>query len=411
MGKFMEKLKTHPIGMLLLLNFASAVILFLVFFVYMCVNGAFTDPFEFLGLWLYFAVFLIFIAPPIVLTAVNILFACFGYGKIPKKAQITFEIPTLILGALYSLIYVYSLGNAVWAPWTEQLYNEAIHSPISPEYSVILIVIFALAAVGYCLLRFLPSEKQPPLVTTLSLAALYAAGIELILWAIQLAGKIDFFTPLVIFPLDALIILYRIIRDTAVENAGKKHEKFGKMWGQVNNVLSLPLFALIALIPVLGIVTGILVLFGQEPDVLIKTWTETADWNFSMRIAPQNIIMDEHYLCTVAAGGHQKIVKPIRYGKRHGHRVIVNRQLCVANAFEELIQERTPRFHRALRGFYDKYGFPVAKLIRTKTAADVVYFVMKPLEWLFLVILYLFDPMPENRIAVQYPHSTPPEVR
>lgn len=104
-------------------------------------------------------------------------------------------------------------------------------------------------------------------------------------------------------------------------------------------------------------------------------------------------------------------MKPIRMGERHGHRVVVNRQLCVANAFEQILEERTPRFHRAVRHFYDTYGFPIAKLIRTKGAADIVYIIMKPLEWIFLIVLYLCDVNPENRIAVQYlPKRSMPKV-
>ena len=101
------------------------------------------------------------------------------------------------------------------------------------------------------------------------------------------------------------------------------------------------------------------------------------------------------------------MVKPIRRGVRHGHIVIVNRQLCVANAFEQLLEERTPRLHRVLRAFYDRYGFPIARLIRSKWAADFVYFLMKPLEWLFVAFLYLTEVHPENRIAVQYMGKLP----
>ena len=79
----------------------------------------------------------------------------------------------------------------------------------------------------------------------------------------------------------------------------------------------------------------------------------------------------------------------------------------IANAFEEVIQEKTPRLHRTIRSFYDRYGFPVAKLIRKKWQADVVYIIMKPLEWGFLVVLYLVDVHPENRIAVQYMGKVP----
>jgi hypothetical protein len=135
---------------------------------------------------------------------------------------------------------------------------------------------------------------------------------------------------------------------------------------------------------------------------VIKAFTETSDWRLSQQIAPPNIGRDEHYLCTVAAGGHRKIVKPLRLGARHGHEVVVNRQLLIANAFEQLIEERMPSFHRLARFIYDKYGFPIAKLVRSPYLADAVYLLMKPLEWLFLMILYLFDVKPENRIARQY---------
>ncbi|MFX3822726.1 DUF6688 family protein [Streptococcus suis] len=35
--------------------------------------------------------------------------------------------------------------------------------------------------------------------------------------------------------------------------------------------------------------------------------------------------------------GHRKVVKPIRMGERHGHRVLVNRQLQIENAFEQIL--------------------------------------------------------------------------
>lgn len=163
-----------------------------------------------------------------------------------------------------------------------------------------------------------------------------------------------------------------------------------------------PAAAFLLMWPLLGIIICILLLFGQQPDSVIRAWTETSDWNLSLQTAPQNIYYDEHYLCTVAAGGHRRVVKPIRMGVRHGHPVIVNRQLCVANAFEQILEERVPELHRRIRSFYDRYGFPIAKLIRSPYAADVVYFIMKPLEWLFLLVIYAVDVKPENRIAVQY---------
>lgn len=109
---------------------------------------------------------------------------------------------------------------------------------------------------------------------------------------------------------------------------------------------------------------------------------------------------DGHYLCTVAAGGHKEIVKPIRLGRRGKKYIVVNRQLCIANAFEQIIEEKAPRFHYVVRSFYDKYGYPVAKHINSKYAADFVYFLMKPLEQIFLIVIYLFDSKP--KIVQQY---------
>jgi len=62
-----------------------------------------------------------------------------------------------------------------------------------------------------------------------------------------------------------------------------------------------------------------------------------------------------------------------------------------ANAFEQILEELTPKLHKAMRGFCDNHGFPLSKLIKTKAAADFVYIVMKPLEWFFLVGVYFLQ--------------------
>ena len=160
--------------------------------------------------------------------------------------------------------------------------------------------------------------------------------------------------------------------------------------------------ALLLMLPLYGIVIAILCLFGQKPDSVIEAFTKTSDWVLSTEIAPPPVEYDSHYLCTVSLQGHKELVKPIRYGIRRGERIVVNRQLCVANAFEQLLEERTPKFHRAVRNFYDKHGYPISKWITNPWSADVVYILMKPLEWFFVAVLYLFDEKPENRICSQY---------
>ena len=135
---------------------------------------------------------------------------------------------------------------------------------------------------------------------------------------------------------------------------------------------------------------------------MITAFTNTADWTLSQKIPPPRIDYDGHYLCTVAACGNEKLVKPIRAGKRHGQLIVVNRQLLVANAFEDLLKEKTPNFHKIVRGTYDKIGLPISKYINSKEKSNIVYILMKPLEWLFLIVLYTFDKNPENRISIQY---------
>lgn len=106
-------------------------------------------------------------------------------------------------------------------------------------------------------------------------------------------------------------------------------------------------------IPLLLVSIIVLLLFGQQPDSVIKMFTETAEWTLSQKIPPPRLDYNGHYLCTVAACGDKKVVKPLRVGKRNNELIIVNRQLLVANAFEDLIAERAPKFHKFIRKTYD----------------------------------------------------------
>ena len=314
---------------------------------------------------------------PVVLTISEVIcLICEERGH-PVKGDWLFDQHVFWLGGFYEICYLGLIMDVTSADWQTQLSNSNKHTPIYSGSMAIFIVLLLLAFIGYEILQSIPLRKLPPLVTVLSISAMYLGLLELLLFTVQIFKPtilLDGY--LLLFPLCCVLLVVRLLL------------KF----------------------PLLGILIAILMLFGQAPDSVIKAFTETSDWNLSLRQAPQNVMYDEHYLCTVAAGGHEKVVKPIRLGRRHGHEVIVNRQLCIANAFEQVLEERTPGFHRALRHFYDTYGFPVARLIHSKYTADLVYFIMKPLEWIFLCVLYLTDAHPENRIAVQYIGKTAAQV-
>ncbi|MFC4620030.1 DUF6688 family protein [Camelliibacillus cellulosilyticus] len=166
----------------------------------------------------------------------------------------------------------------------------------------------------------------------------------------------------------------------------------------------MPWLWVIFLFPVFLILQLVLVLFGQGPDSFIRVFLDTSGYNYSQIPAPRPEVIpgDGHYLCTVAVKGNKKLVKPLRAGIRRGNRIAVNRQLLVANAFEHLLEDYLPKCHRAIRRLYDHYGYPLSKHIKTARSANVVYLLMKPLEWFFLLILYIVDREPENRIHIQY---------
>ncbi len=359
-----------------------------------------------------------FLIYPLILSVMNLVILFF-----PKKRMARIELITLAWGAFCTAIYLPFEDVFFSADWYVQLQNAERHTPIFTQTFPTVISLVCIAAAGYLVLHFVPLKKLPPLVIACSFAALYLGMFTAVLWTIQLWGE---WYP-ILYSANCILVMLKLmqykigewtdvqqIKETESQKTDEMQETartdtaiysnrfLNACHHFLMNSRHWPIAGLVLALPLLGILIGILVLFGQQPDAFIKAWTETSDWTLSAQTAPQNLIVDEHYLCTVAAGGHRRIVKPLRMGKRHGHAVIVNRQLMIANAFEQLLEERTPRFHRHVRHFYDTYGFPVAKLIHSRYAADAVYFIMKPLEWLFLITLYLFDVKPENRIAVQY---------
>ena len=335
-----------------------------------------------------------------------------------------YELVTLLFGVLLEYILLAGLHNVRFdAQWSEELRNSELHAPINPDYMLTFAVMCTMFAIGYLVWAFTSGQKRPPLLTVLCFSAMYVGVIESILFTIHIMGmnytyencvKNYCFTSELLYtlliPLNMLLILVRVLlhsvktHETDPDRSSKvESNAFLSACNRIlNNAKYWPLLALLFMIPLLGILTMILALFGQAPDAAIKAFSETANYTFSTKIPPQNVFYDEHYLCTVAAGGHRRVVKPIRMGRRHGHDVVVNRQLMVANAFEQILEEKTPTFHKHVRDFYDRYGFPIARLIKSKYVADIIWFIMKPLEWFFLFVIYLVDVNPEDRIARQY---------
>ena len=363
---------------------------------------------EMLVAWLFISMF---VGIPAVLTLYEI-WALIKPADTEHIQTVIYDISTFCVGFIYSWLYLGIVRNVTTADYTETLYNAQVHTPIANAHLLTVIVLMMLGILGWLVLNVIPLRRLPPLIVVTGIALMYmGCGIG-VLFAVQVWDPV-----LAVLPFNLVLMTARTVRMLIYEwNSLNKESRVYKSAFMnhccriLHNAALWPLLAFVMMRPLFGIVVAILTLFGQQPDAVIKAWTETSDWKISQYTSPQKIYYDEHYLCTVAAGGHEKVVKPKRLGVRHGHQVIVNRQLCVANAFEQILEERTPAFHRVVRKIYDKYGFPVARLIRSRYAADAVYILMKPLEWLFLFVIYSTDAAPEDRIAIQYTGKTKEEI-
>lgn len=136
-----------------------------------------------------------------------------------------------------------------------------------------------------------------------------------------------------------------------------------------------------------------------SPELFAGALSQTCGWTFSVLEPPPQ---DCHYLCTVAARGHPWLVRPVRLGRRRGQVIVVNRQLAVANAFEDLLHERWPRFGRAARAGYDRVGLPLSAWITHPVASDLVFLAMLPAQAGFEAVLWALDRDREARIDRMY---------
>ena len=318
-----------------------------------------------------------------------------------KKKQPTIVLWFGLFGCFLEAIFIFIVKEMTFYDWSEPLINSQKHALIWSGAYPTFFTFAALTLLALIIFSYRDANSLSPLANVFCISGILGGVVLLLVFdnQLQVASFHTFF--LLIY---SIHLLWVRIREWQEDRTEISYENRLLQWLHqlLNKSRNWPWLAVLVALPTLALVVLVLMLFGQQPDSMIKAWTNTADWAFSQKIPPQNLIIDEHYLCTVAAGGHENVVKPQRLGVRHGHPVVVNRQLCIANAFEQVLEEKTPRFHRFLRRNYDRYGYPFAKHIKKKWAMDLIYYLMKPLEWLFLLVLYLVDRKPENRIAMQY---------
>lgn len=280
----------------------------------------------------------------------------------------------------------------------------------APDHQLTMIVLISLCLLAYFYSSY-RSYLAPPVLEVLVNSLLFICIILNIViafhtefWFFALIGNV----PIILLTILSLVRNHKLFLEHWKE---KEIESRNKFESYALHILSSKPFVkfpilLILCLPLLTAIIGILMLFGQKSDSVIRAFTETYKHGFSqLDHECDNVNCGGHYLCSVAALGHKNIVRPQRLGYRHDQLIICNRQLLVSNAFEDLIREKLPVIHRLIRHQYDKVGTLVHRyysLFNIKIVSDLIYILMKPLEWIFLLVLYSCDINPENRISRQY---------
>lgn len=361
---------------------------------------------------MYLPLLLLFcIGIPAVLSLFNIIFLF-----IEKKFKS--QTVNIVDGAIFILgipLTMFLILFSEFKEWNVPVYfvnkfnDGGTYTPISFKALPTIIILSLVALLGYLLPRFI-NKKLSPVLAALCYSGMFIGFFLTVALTVQLSCELDnFIAPFfLVLPWNYVICSIRLMKKSVAEFSQKIYEtNYNNKFLQFCKVIlskssSFMVVSFLLTFPLLLILIIILTLFGQEPDSIIKAFTETAEWTLSQKIPPPRLDYNGHYLCTVAACGDEKVVKPLRAGKRKNNLIIVNRQLLVANAFEDLIAEKLPKIHKVIRKTYDKIGLPISKYITTKRRSNIVYFIMKPLEWLFILVLYTFDLKPENRINIQY---------
>lgn len=280
----------------------------------------------------------------------------------------------------------------------------------SPEHKLTIYALIGLSVISY-FTSFYRKRIFPPIPEVILNSLLIIGFILSILIAIHTWKELFVFSVVFCYPIASLFFMalrtnHRILLKYTEDTDFHPNNKCEQFAWRVLNSDNKFLYLFILCFPILFLIIIILILFGQKPDSVIRVFTDTYKHTFSqLDYECDNVECGGHFLCSVAANGHKEVVKPVRYGERLGGIIICNRQLLVANAFEELLWRKSPKVHNYIRTRYNRVGDMVHKyyyVFDNKFVADFIYMLMKPLELVFWITLYTFECNPENRIAKQY---------
>ncbi len=288
---------------------------------------------------------------------------------------------------LWSLLIVLPLGGLAFNGTLDDCDSCGTSRPLQVPDVYGLYILYGLSLLGFAVHRRRP--RPLPAAAEAAVVGSMLSGVVLcVALALQFNGLVIMFW---VVPF-GLPLLAPYISGGALLVAVVK-----RLSAQAPRSIAQRSLAVMMALPILG---GWALLQKLIYSTYFGAFTQVCEGLFAQRTAPPK---DCHYLCTVAARGHRWLVRPVRVGRRRGRPILVNRQLMIANAFEDLLHERWPDVGRWARSSYDRWARPICRHLRSPWISDLLYLGMKPLEWGFYLFLLFADPEdPERRLGRMY---------
>lgn len=263
-------------------------------------------------------VMVVIICSSLAITGYNIYLAFTkNMKKLLSQKTKVFEISSLIYGAFLQCLAI-SFFFELSHKYSMEITTIDDYSPISTDHILTLICMVLVSFAGYLVLRLCDFNKISPIIIVLSLSAMFLFVLVSLPWILQTMpqlseGDLGILT-VCLFPFNFFLLIITTIKRIIFEwkPVHKDKKSLRMLERMLLNSKKLPLFAFIFMIPLLIVIIIILILFGQDSDSMIRAWTDTAEWTLSQQIPPPRLDSTGHYLCTVAANGHKKLVKQIR---------------------------------------------------------------------------------------------------
>lgn len=289
-----EWIKKH----IVLASILVAVILTLLFGVFVLVGNALIGSAETNQGIPLFLIIMLFLLYPITLTGFNVFFMFADKTDLyHRRNGKRIEYITLVLGVIFTGVYL---------PIHKVLYLSETHTPVFTGAQPTVVVLTCIGVLGYLGLSIVELKHMSPLVMVFSMAAMYIGIILSILWAIQLSGFNQigrgdfsferFFTLNILpslLPLNCILIGIKVVRHRVQEwneiehqQREYKNELLQLLQNKLMRSENWMVLAFVLMWPLFGLCICILTFFGQQTDSIIKAWTETSGWTFSQKLPP-----------------------------------------------------------------------------------------------------------------------------